>query len=1278
MRRKVLAFLSAIVLVFSSAGFSSGTKAQTNDPIWQWTRLAGNDRYETMAKVVREAYADGSARTIVVATGSNFPDALSGASLAGIYECPVILTKKSALPPEAEAEIRRLASPDGCTVYILGGESAVSETARTMIEEIENVTKTERISGLDRFMTGIAVYEAGKGQWGDTAIIATGFSFADTLAISPYAYAAKAPVFLTKKSGDLNATMEAFFEENGSAFSKVILVGGTSAVSENTEKYFIEKGYQVLRLAGTDRYLTSAEIIRWETGRLTDAIFQPSVEMSLDGIGVATGSVFADALSAVSLLGKTHSVLMLIGNGQGVRPKILEIIDELITPNVKNMKKGYIFGGTAAVNEEIEALLNEAVPTTRVNELREKAVAYMTALSEEEWSPSVRIDLTQSKTGLIYEPGTRYVGLPYTNDWDSSLEEFRSYLEDGVYTGPVTDEECKGVDCSSSILAAWSSVGASVDCVWTKKMLPQYGNGMVKVGEYVIPEGAEGTVAIIAENDVQTIYKAYAEMLPADAMVTYTTSGHARMVVSEPDIRYNADGTISGLSSVITTEIDSSVKNKGDYSTCWIVEHKYYFQELIDKYYVPLTIPELLSGNAPEAEWTVSEENTEESILESFGLRGTLSSNYRIFEVKASVLEAGEILRESLVFPVNNTALVMTSRSQDLGKLNEALDLRNLPKGNYELKLTAKIRGEYQDVLQISFEKTEDPPLSEMRERVVSYYRDLLSIRWTPEETMDFSSDKETLIYEAGKTYAGLPYANQMDSTLEEMMGWMEDGVYVGPKTFKTVIGVDAASSITAAWALVSPSVAYTYSKEMLPGNSYGPVAVGSYDPGERTSLDDAKTTLAIIADSDPDVIYESYAAALPGDALLYRYGTTGASVMVMERPVVVRNDGKIDPDASTISILSVKSVLWYDEEGVGHTSYEESYTFTELIEKYYVPISTPELVSERTEDPEFSLSDELTEEQILENEGLYGTLHSNYRIFSVTAVLSSSGETVSETVRYPVNTVNNKMVGNTFDLSELNNGLALATQKPGEYVLKLSMHAGDRDVEVKELPLVISDTEAASMNAWTALQLFGFSAQAQSISLGEGVSITVSAPANSPEVPFSLYLDGQKAAEGVIPASSESGAVKAAIHWTEGVEVTKESVLEMVSLYDDESYYYVKAGKVTNSATNQYLPSWSASWAASFVREGDEMVIRLTRTVDTEYTGTIAVWVRRSPTPHACALIDERTYEGNASFGLAVTFTANKVPSRTYYYENTLLVTLRAAKPAGEPELLQWRILEE
>jgi putative cell wall-binding protein len=88
------------------------------------TRLAGQDRYGTAAAVSAQ-FAKGRP-VAYLASGGQFPDALSGAALAGSRGVPVLLTRAGALPGATGTELARLA-PKGVTV--LGGTSAVTDKA---------------------------------------------------------------------------------------------------------------------------------------------------------------------------------------------------------------------------------------------------------------------------------------------------------------------------------------------------------------------------------------------------------------------------------------------------------------------------------------------------------------------------------------------------------------------------------------------------------------------------------------------------------------------------------------------------------------------------------------------------------------------------------------------------------------------------------------------------------------------------------------------------------------------------------------------------------------------------------------------------------------------------------------------------------------------------------------------------------------------------------------------------------------------------------------------
>ncbi|HET8769026.1 MAG TPA: cell wall-binding repeat-containing protein, partial [Pedococcus sp.] len=81
------------------------------------TRVAGSDRFATAAQLSRATYAAG-VPNVFVATGADFPDALSGSAAAGAQRVPVLLVGTSSIPSATATELRRLRP---ARITVLGG-----------------------------------------------------------------------------------------------------------------------------------------------------------------------------------------------------------------------------------------------------------------------------------------------------------------------------------------------------------------------------------------------------------------------------------------------------------------------------------------------------------------------------------------------------------------------------------------------------------------------------------------------------------------------------------------------------------------------------------------------------------------------------------------------------------------------------------------------------------------------------------------------------------------------------------------------------------------------------------------------------------------------------------------------------------------------------------------------------------------------------------------------------------------------------------------------------
>ncbi|MDR1088509.1 MAG: cell wall-binding repeat-containing protein, partial [Coriobacteriales bacterium] len=308
-----------------------------------FSRLHGTSRYETSAAISRAALPGGT-DTVILAVGTNYPDALAASALAGLgtdsgVDVPILLTAPGFLSTAARDEINRLGATN---VIIVGGTAAVGASVEEELLLQTTATNITRYGGTDRYATALEIYQAGVGRWSNVAIIATSEGFADALSISPYAYMAHAPVFLAHSVTGLTYP-EALAISTG-RFDKIIIVGGTAVVPALVERQIFAMGVMpdIERLGGADRYETSTLIAKFTIEHVGPAFY--------DSVAVATGLDFPDALSGGALAGINHTVLLLAdettSNGY-------HGIDNFLRGNKDSINTGYVLGGPSAVSYDL-------------------------------------------------------------------------------------------------------------------------------------------------------------------------------------------------------------------------------------------------------------------------------------------------------------------------------------------------------------------------------------------------------------------------------------------------------------------------------------------------------------------------------------------------------------------------------------------------------------------------------------------------------------------------------------------------------------------------------------------------------------------------------------------------------------------------------------------------------------------------------------------------------------------------------------------------------------
>ena len=213
----------ARIVIFGGAGAVSDTvleqaRAFTSGDV---TRLAGATRYETSAAIA-DTYPTGIS-TVYVASGTDYPDALSGSASAGRNGRPMLLTNPDGLPSATRAALDRL-NPG--RIVILGGSGAVSSVVANQLQDYTSGS-VSRIAGANRYETSALIADTFPDNR-SRVFVATGQDFPDALSGSALAGKEANPVLLTTTSKLPNAVAGAIDDLNPDSG---VVLGGYGAVN---------------------------------------------------------------------------------------------------------------------------------------------------------------------------------------------------------------------------------------------------------------------------------------------------------------------------------------------------------------------------------------------------------------------------------------------------------------------------------------------------------------------------------------------------------------------------------------------------------------------------------------------------------------------------------------------------------------------------------------------------------------------------------------------------------------------------------------------------------------------------------------------------------------------------------------------------------------------------------------------------------------------------------------------------------------------------------------
>lgn len=139
MTKKLLLGVLIVLFGFGAAVASADPTAEPVPGTDNSVRAWGDNRYETSLAISQLAWTPDVTYIVFIATGENFPDALSlGASAVGLG--PLLLVRPDSVPAGVGAEVNRL---EPCAIIVAGGADVVNDSVVQALDGFADPTSTK-------------------------------------------------------------------------------------------------------------------------------------------------------------------------------------------------------------------------------------------------------------------------------------------------------------------------------------------------------------------------------------------------------------------------------------------------------------------------------------------------------------------------------------------------------------------------------------------------------------------------------------------------------------------------------------------------------------------------------------------------------------------------------------------------------------------------------------------------------------------------------------------------------------------------------------------------------------------------------------------------------------------------------------------------------------------------------------------------------------------------------------------------------------------------------
>ncbi len=299
-----------------------------------YLRLYGKDRYATslsVAEALKDVLQVSKFSNVIVASGTDFADALAGSYLASKKDAPILLVnpKSTRVQDNLIDFISSNLAQDG-TIYILGGDGAVPNSFEDRLKDLakSNGYVVERLAGRNRYITNLEILKE-VNEVPQEILVASGSDFADALSAS----ATGLPILLVNKN-KITAEQREYLNSLGAKVN-FKAIGGDSAVAKSIVDSLMEfdADATIERISGRNRYVTSVAVAE-------------NFNFANPGTAVlAYGNSFPDGLCGGVLANKLGAPLIL--TRQQNKAVASDYFKALGGPT-----DGYVFGGETLISEQ--------------------------------------------------------------------------------------------------------------------------------------------------------------------------------------------------------------------------------------------------------------------------------------------------------------------------------------------------------------------------------------------------------------------------------------------------------------------------------------------------------------------------------------------------------------------------------------------------------------------------------------------------------------------------------------------------------------------------------------------------------------------------------------------------------------------------------------------------------------------------------------------------------------------------------------------------------------